>query len=192
MVHSDIKDTGGAILEAARKKAYSDGLFSINMREIAVECGISVGTIYNYYPTKNDLLLRVVGDYWDNAPDGFEQLIGEEKPLIEKLNFIFDSLKTYHYGMPKAWLTQQAGPLMDGDISYGLVREWEYFSNVKRIVTRMLIADNHIPAAVWSGFITPEGMGDFITNNMRIILSRRQPDMKPLEEILRRVLYSAI
>lgn len=36
----------------------------ISMRGLAKACGISVGSIYNYFPTKNDLMIAVVVELW--------------------------------------------------------------------------------------------------------------------------------
>ncbi len=36
----------------------------VSMRGIARECGIAVGSIYNYFPTKNDLMIAVVVEMW--------------------------------------------------------------------------------------------------------------------------------
>ncbi len=36
----------------------------VSMRGIARECGIAVGSIYNYFPTKNHLMIAVVVEMW--------------------------------------------------------------------------------------------------------------------------------
>ena len=37
------------ILKAGRKIAQEKGLSAINMRSVAAECNIALGTLYNYY-----------------------------------------------------------------------------------------------------------------------------------------------
>ena len=51
-----------ALLEAAREIARRDGLEHISIRRTAAMCGVSVGTVYNYYPAKSDLILAVIED----------------------------------------------------------------------------------------------------------------------------------
>ena len=50
------------ILAAARELALSGG--ELSMRAVAARCGIAVGSIYNYYPTKADLTIAVVAEVW--------------------------------------------------------------------------------------------------------------------------------
>lgn len=45
------------ILKASREIASKDGLQSINMRNVAKHCGVAVGSIYNYFPSKADLII---------------------------------------------------------------------------------------------------------------------------------------
>ena len=52
------------ILKASREIASKDGLQSINMRNVAKHCGVAVGSIYNYFPSKADLIIATVEDIW--------------------------------------------------------------------------------------------------------------------------------
>ncbi|MFQ9681599.1 MAG: TetR/AcrR family transcriptional regulator [Ruthenibacterium lactatiformans] len=42
-------------MEAAREIARRDGLGHISIRRTAAMCGVSVGTVYNYYPPRRTL-----------------------------------------------------------------------------------------------------------------------------------------
>ena len=59
-----------ALLEAAREIARRDGLGHISIRRTAAMCGVSVGTVYNYYPAKADLVLAVIEDFWKRVFHG--------------------------------------------------------------------------------------------------------------------------
>ena len=43
------------ILEASKKLIREEGLNSINIRSVASACGVSVGSIYNYFDSKSEL-----------------------------------------------------------------------------------------------------------------------------------------
>lgn len=55
------------LLGAAREIAYSRGLSQVNIRAVASQCGVAVGSIYNYFPTKADLIAAVIEDFWRTA-----------------------------------------------------------------------------------------------------------------------------
>ena len=44
------------ILEASKKLIREEGLNSINIRSVASACGVSVGSIYNYFDSKSELV----------------------------------------------------------------------------------------------------------------------------------------
>ena len=43
------------ILSAARRLVAEQGYAAVTMRAIAKECGIAVGTFYNYYPSEQNM-----------------------------------------------------------------------------------------------------------------------------------------
>ena len=59
-----------ALLEAAREIARRDGLGHISIRRTAAMCSVSIGTVYNYYPAKADLVLAVIEDFWKRVFHG--------------------------------------------------------------------------------------------------------------------------
>lgn len=56
-----------SILEVAYDRAQRDGMASLGIRTIARECGVAIGTIYNYFPDKASLVTEVVERFWRNA-----------------------------------------------------------------------------------------------------------------------------
>lgn len=53
-----------AILSVSRQFITQNGFGSVNMRAIAAACGVSVGSVYNYFPSKGDLICAVVESVW--------------------------------------------------------------------------------------------------------------------------------
>lgn len=52
------------ILEAAKAQLFSKGYSNMTLRGVAKECGIAVGTIYNYFPGKEDLIGAIIAVDW--------------------------------------------------------------------------------------------------------------------------------
>ena len=59
-----IEDLENRILLAARRRLLSGDLSSFSARGIAEDCGIAVGTIYNYYRDKESLMGAVMAQDW--------------------------------------------------------------------------------------------------------------------------------
>jgi AcrR family transcriptional regulator len=60
-----IEDPKNQILEQARTILEKEGCAKLNIRQIAKLSGISVGTVYNYFPTKKDLVIFLMIEHWD-------------------------------------------------------------------------------------------------------------------------------
>ena len=52
------------LLAAARRQVESNGYAKTTIRSIAAECGIAVGTVYNYFPSKDMLIATVLSEDW--------------------------------------------------------------------------------------------------------------------------------
>ena len=59
-----IENVENRILRAARERLLGGDLSSFSARGIAEDCGIAVGTIYNYYRDKESLLGAVMAQDW--------------------------------------------------------------------------------------------------------------------------------
>ena len=65
------------ILENAKKEARSKGLEKIGMREISSASSVALGTLYNYFPDKESLIIATIASIWNETignlkkPEGF-------------------------------------------------------------------------------------------------------------------------
>lgn len=55
------------ILDVAYARAQSDGLSSLSIRSVARECGVAVGTLYNYFPDKASLVSEIILRFWQDV-----------------------------------------------------------------------------------------------------------------------------
>ena len=81
-----------AILDASRKLIQNKGWAAVNIRSVAGECGVSVGSIYNYFCSKAELIAAAVESVWCDIfhfPDQ-EYCFDSFSDCIQ---WIFDSLK---------------------------------------------------------------------------------------------------
>ncbi|MDG2097923.1 MAG: TetR/AcrR family transcriptional regulator [Paracoccaceae bacterium] len=55
--------TAKGLLEAARDLFVINGYAAVSMREIALKMGINAGAIYNHFPSKQEILFRLLQDH---------------------------------------------------------------------------------------------------------------------------------
>lgn len=99
------EDLNVLILKTGNQILLTEGYAQLTMRNVAQKSGIALGSIYNYYPSKNDLVAQMMRNYWDN-------LFLEMKPQsLQKMNFeeqmeqIFILLKNFIKRFQDSWLT---------------------------------------------------------------------------------------
>lgn len=72
------------ILKAALKLFHSKGFNYVVMNDIAKECGMARTTLYDYFPSKYDILVRLIGDVVRMA----RQAVPQGETTYEKLVFL--------------------------------------------------------------------------------------------------------
>ena len=68
-----LKDPEKNILKIAKYHLLDQGIKTLNMREIAKDAEVSVGTLYNYFPNKDYLVIALIAEFWENFLDKLER-----------------------------------------------------------------------------------------------------------------------
>lgn len=99
-----IDDPRQEILKQAKIILLEEGYKGLNMRTVAKECGFAVGTIYNYFSTKDDLLAQLMGDYWEEYYRILEQIDLEDLDFLAKLRKIYEQLEIFVDTFLETWI----------------------------------------------------------------------------------------
>ena len=78
------------LIKKAIELSRTGGLSGLKLRDLARECNIALGTLYNYYPTKDSLVLDVVQQFWQNC---FHQKTFPEGDVLVKLDWLYSTMK---------------------------------------------------------------------------------------------------
>ncbi len=79
-----------AIREAATRVISEKGYFQTRPKEVAAEAGISVGTIYNYYDSKQEILLDIYTEEFADRREFYKELSRGDLPLIKQIERILE------------------------------------------------------------------------------------------------------
>jgi AcrR family transcriptional regulator len=80
------------ILGAARRRFRQGGVDGSSLRAIARDAGTSIGMVYYYYPTKDELFLAVVEATYQQMMADLERVLAPEVPVAERLTRLFERL----------------------------------------------------------------------------------------------------
>ena len=158
------------IFLAAKKIANEQGLKKVNIRNVAAECDVSIGSVYNYYETKGDLVFDVVLDYWQSA---FDKTALAQLPTTDFCDFFaafYPMLGKKLMGFMAEWVSVMS-TFSDAEKAVGKQHEAKTFGRVKEILKNVLENDPNIKADIWHNTFDKDEMMDFIIFNMNKICS---------------------
>jgi len=85
--------TVDAISEATIQVLLKEGLTRLTTTRVAERAGVSVGTLYQYYPNKQALLFAVLGDHLDTVSSAVEAACAEARhtPLADMIKTVVEA-----------------------------------------------------------------------------------------------------
>lgn len=83
------------ILKEAKIELKKNGYKKLSMRELAKSCNIGLGTLYNYFKNKNEILKCIIREDWDYVIDELKEVNLLNIGFDEKIKFIYDKLNCY-------------------------------------------------------------------------------------------------
>ena len=91
------------IIAVCQKIAKERGLEAISIRSVASECGMAVGSVYNYFSSKSELLCAAIENIWK---DIFHMSASQcaFSDFVECLNWLFDSVQRGSQMYPEFFL----------------------------------------------------------------------------------------
>lgn len=170
------------IFQIAKNIIVSDGSSSLTIRRLAKEANISVGSVYNIFGTKDDLLLLLIKDYWSTA---LEQIIKESKNnenTITKLELLYKGFKKATEVFHTDWLHD----LMSASMTNPKILEIStyYKKEIEKTIQEILNEDSHVR----ENSLSSEALADFIFENMIILLKKQAKELGFFKLVLEKII----
>ncbi len=178
------------ILDAAFALAMSKGLASLSIRAVAGACSVAVGTIYNYYPAKGDLIADVVERFWKQAVTDELMRPFPGEGFVEFCERLSHELHGIFGGFRDTWLVQMA--MMDRpSLEESRRKEAAYFEHVRAGLEAVLASDARVDPGVFDGQFTRSGLCAFVWESIVASLRHEEDQQSALFALLRHTLYRA-
>lgn len=92
------------LLTTVRNRLLKDGPDAVSLRSIAKECGIAVGTVYNYFPNKDMLIAEAIGDDWLVSLQECDEEMAKADSFEEAVSTLLDFVTEFYQRYQKAFL----------------------------------------------------------------------------------------
>lgn len=184
MSNIDVKEN---ILNSAKEIALKQGITKINIRAVAKNSGIAIGSVYNYYPKKDDLLMAVIEDFWTEALSEIDFRNLDGNSFFEKIQKIYDSMYVYFHKFKENWL-EQLSLLNEQEKRLGRKKQNEYFSRIYAMIVYLMDEDDNIRSCEWNSLISKERTAEFIFDNMIVLFKKDESNPEILIEVLKKIM----
>ena len=84
------------MLDVARKKFLTDGYEGFTIRDVAGECGVSVGTIYSYFTSKETLLTQAMVEEWRSLIREIREKLPAMETAEARLKYLYESIFSFN------------------------------------------------------------------------------------------------
>ncbi len=175
------------ILKASRELIQQHGWSAINIRSVAAACGVSIGSIYNYFNSKADLVGATVESVWHeifNHPEDVD-VFQDTQACI---SWIYARME---YGCKQypGFFTLHSLGFMGENKSDGKQRMQQTWQHILDGLCSVLKRDVRIRPNAFSEQFTAEKFADILFSLMLSALLRQDYNPAAVLEIIRRTLY---
>ena len=175
------------ILSSAKEIALTEGMTKIDIRSVAKNCGIASGTVYNYFPSKGDLLVAVIEDFWEDAFRNIEWKSFAHNDFYSNMEKMYNILYEYLNKFKENWL-EELSILKKQEKQLGRQKQNEYFKIISNRIISMMDMDDVIRNYPWSEEALKEKMAEFIFDNMLMRLRKGEKDINFFIMVMKKIL----
>ncbi|WMJ77116.1 MULTISPECIES: TetR/AcrR family transcriptional regulator [unclassified Sedimentibacter] len=176
-----------AILSAGKEIIVQSGIQGLNMRDVARKCGVSVGSVYNYFPSKGDLIIATIESVWTEIMHGSTGCVPQHN-FAENILSLFNSVQKGRKKYP-SFFTVHSMSVANLDKNKGREAMNRYFAHIKNGLLESLQRDQGIRKDAFSNQFTKPDFVDFIFSNIITLLMKEATSCDLLLEIVKRTIY---
>ena len=177
-----MKSDKNKLLEIAGNIVSSEGFESLNMRRIAKEADISIGSVYNILQSKDHLIMLLINAYWEESIGNMSALRPNgSHSFLDNLDELYTEFKAITNEFHKNWIKDLVKIQMSNpEVAHMSSR---YKNVVERHIYTMLLSDENISSQLDDN-LNPEELSSFIFDYMMMLLKDNSNDLGFLKNII--------
>ena len=174
------------ILKSSRELIQQQGWAALNVRSVAMACGVSVGSIYNYFGSKAQLVSDTVESVWHEIFH-FSQEPTEFQDMLSCISWIYERME---YGCKKypGFFTLHSFSF-DREKSDGKQLMYQTWKHIIDRLEAVLTQDPNVRANAFNEQFTVEKFSNVLFSLILSALFRQNYDPTVVLEIIQRTIY---
>lgn len=180
----DVLNTGitskEAILQVSRDIVACKGLSALNMRAVADKCHFALGTLYNHYANKDELLLATVEDIWKDIFH-MNQRCPIEMTFPRYVAYIFECIQKGAEKYHNFFSTHAVSIASSGKEKAKCTRNL-CFEHIKEGLLEVLQADNNVSENAFDTSFEKREFIEFVFDNILLLLVQGKKTVRCLSK----------
>lgn len=176
-----------AILRIGKEIILEKGMQGLNIRDVARRCGVSVGSIYNYFPTKSDLMVAIVESVWKEIMHGYK-ICKEQHSFVDSVQTLFLTIQKGSEKYP-SFFSAHSMSLAALDKEKGRQSMERYFAHIRQGLLITLNVDSEVNENNFTPSFQKEDFIEFVFTNLITLLIQGTASCDFLLEVIRRIIY---
>jgi AcrR family transcriptional regulator len=177
-VIENIRET---ILQTAKNILLSDGYDKLSLREVARQCNIAVGTIYNYFPSKLTLTAAIMLEDWTEQKEKMQRDCAAAVNAESGIRSVFFTLREFAEVYRDVWYMSIHSKEVRDAMLNGRSRWQMLIEQLSGVIGGML--DRF-------GFSFDPFLTHFIATSLLAYIMEPDFDYEQLNSIFKRILHS--
>ncbi len=162
------------ILETAKCELLASDYSGFTIRTVAKKCGIAVGTIYNYYTSKDILAASVMLKDWNEALSAMRKGSGTSANITDGLHVIYIEIEKFNSLYKGVWSKLS----FTGQFAAEYSKRHDLLLNQLAEIIHSLLMRFHI--------VEDKFLENFIAENL-LLAAMKQSEFQPLAAIFDRI-----
>ncbi|MDY4079811.1 MAG: TetR/AcrR family transcriptional regulator [Clostridium sp.] len=176
-----------AILQVCRDIVASKGLAAVNMRSVADKSQIALGTLYNYYDNKDELLLATVEEIWKDIFH-MDHRCPAELSFPKYVEYIFECVQKGAENYPD-FFSAHSICIANSEKEKAKCTMKHCFKHMKEGLLEVLQTDSNVSVDAFSTSFEKLDFIDFVLDNLLMLLVQGKKSCEMLIEIIQRTIY---
>lgn len=176
-----------AILDMSKKLVTEQGLQAINIRSVASACGVSIGSIYNYFSSKSDLIAATIENIWCDIFHFSDSQIDFDC-FLDCVHWIFDSIKKGSEQYP-GFFSSHSMHFLDDNKTNGQQLMAQSWKHIQTKLYHILEKDKNICPYAFNEILTAQKFIDIVFSLIISALIRQDYDDSAILELIKTIIY---
>lgn len=175
------------LLSASKKIVAERGLQAVSIREIARQCHVAPGSVYNYFPSKNELMIATIESIWSEILQEIS-VCNPGYGFWENVENLFYCVKSGGKKYPFFFSAHAVG-IAKEEKDQGREVMNQCFGAIKEELLNSLRKDHRVNHTFFSPKCTQTDFIEFIFSNLILLLIQKQKSCDVLTEMIKGAIY---